>query len=176
MGAYTRVLAAIGLAGAAALGAVACEPGTGGGLSAMAVSFTTDAAGTRALERAGVQVRWLSCTTTLSTGRTASPPAPGVATVACEGETDEAGAAGTGRKITINGKVTQEIDGRCVRGDLKAEAGGRTVFHVGVLGDCSAPTPTRVPGAPTRVPGGDGPPRPTVTVTVTVTETRTPGK
>lgn len=48
MGAYGRVPAAIGLTCAAVLGAVACEPRSGG-LSEAAVSFTTDTAGTRAL-------------------------------------------------------------------------------------------------------------------------------
>ncbi|MGW2559963.1 hypothetical protein ACWCXB_12080 [Streptomyces sp. NPDC001514] len=164
MGAYTRVLAAIGLAGAAALGAVACEPGTGG-LSTMAVSYTTDTTGTRALERAGVDVRRLSCTSTLNSGATNSPSPQSVATVDCQGET------GDGRKITITGTVTQELGGRCVRGDLTAKAGPRTVFRAHVLGDCTATTGPAPAPAP-----GDGTPRPTVTVTVTVTETRAPGK
>ncbi|MFE7772796.1 hypothetical protein ACFU5O_02630 [Streptomyces sp. NPDC057445] len=170
MGAYRRVLAAIGLAGAAALGAAACEPGAGG-LSATAVSFTTDTTGTRAFERAGVDVRRLSCTATLDTGpsassspRSSSTPRS-VATVDCRGE------SGDGRKITLKGKVTQELGGRCVRGDLTAKAGDRTVFRANVLGDCTA-SATLAPGPSS----GNGAPRPTVTVTVTVTETRTPGK
>ncbi|MGW1884924.1 hypothetical protein [Streptomyces sp. NPDC001970] len=151
MRAYTRVLAAIGLAGAAAVGTAACEPGTGG-LSTMAVSRTTDTSGTRALERAGVDVRWLSCTSTLNSGTTASPSPPSVATVDCEGET------GDGTQITLTGKVTQEVGGRCVHGDLTAKAGTRTVFRADVLGDCSASRP-----APSRDPApGNGAPRPTV--------------
>ncbi|MFD7442208.1 hypothetical protein [Streptomyces sp. NPDC059909] len=166
MGAYTRVLAAIGLAGATALGAVACEPGSGG-LSTMAVSYTTDATGTRELERAGVDVRRLSCASTLNSAAANSPSPRSAATVDCQGET------GDGRKITITGTVTHELGGRCVRGDLTAKAGTRTVYRAHVLGDCTA-TATTGP-APAPAPG-NGTPRPTVTVTVTVTETRTPGK
>lgn len=108
-------------------------------------------------------MRRLSCTATLNTRATASPSRPGAATVHCEGET------GDDRKITIDGTVTQEIGGRCVRGDLTARAGGRTVFRAAVLGDCGPPRTTPAPG-------DHGTPRPTVTVTVTVIETRTPGK
>ncbi|MEU6703069.1 hypothetical protein [Streptomyces wuyuanensis] len=170
-----RALAAAVCAAGAATCLVACEPGTSGGLSAMAVSYTTDIAGTRALEKEGVRVRWLSCAARLGGAGGASPSAPApvgsaraAAGVDCEGETDEGG------RITIGGTVTQEIGGRCVHGDLTAESDGRRVFRAYVLGDCSAPLPT-----PTRTPllfapGDAGAPRPTVTVTVTVTETRTP--
>ncbi|WP_351227468.1 hypothetical protein [Streptomyces sp. NPDC002133] len=142
MGAYRHVLAAIGPAGAAAVGTAACEPGTGG-LSTMVVSCTTDTTGTRALERAGVDERWLSCTSTLNSTTTASPSPPSVATVDCEGET------GDGTEITLTGKVTQEVGGRCVRGDLTAKAGTRTAFRADVLGDCAAPV---------RPPAGTPPP------------------
>ncbi|MDI9884157.1 hypothetical protein QMZ92_07035 [Streptomyces sp. HNM0645] len=164
-----RVLATVVCAVGTASGLVACEPGTSGGLSAMAVSYTTDIAGTRALENEGVRVRWLSCAARLDSGASASPSARAAAGVDCEGETDDGG------KITIGGTVTQEIGGRCVHGDLTAKSDGRRVFRAYVLGDCNAPVPTpaRTP-APPPAPGDGGAPRPTVTVTVTVTETRTP--
>ncbi|MFE3494055.1 hypothetical protein [Streptomyces sp. NPDC059175] len=162
MRAYGRALAAMALAGISGLGVVACEPHSGG-LSEMAVSFTTDITGTGALEHEGVKVRWLSCTASLNAPATATPSHAGAATVHCEGETDD------GRRITIDGTVTQEVDGRCVRGDLTAKADGRTVFRASVLGDCKPPR--TVP-----VPGGRGTPGPAATVTVTVTETRDPGK
>ncbi|HET6859001.1 MAG TPA: hypothetical protein VFH94_18175, partial [Streptomyces sp.] len=105
---HRRVLAAIGLAGAAVVAVSACEPGADG-LSSVAVSMTTDQTGTRALERAGVDVQWMSCTATVGEGErvntdTASPTrsARSVATVKCEGETK------SGQEIRIDGKVTEE--------------------------------------------------------------------
>ncbi|MFD4721035.1 hypothetical protein ACFWOY_17015 [Streptomyces sp. NPDC058423] len=165
-----RVLATAVCAAGTASGLAACEPGTSGGLSAMAVSYTTDIAGTRALENEGVRVRWLSCAARLDRGASASPSARAAAGVDCEGETDGGG------RITIGGTVTQEIGGRCVHGDLTAKSDGRRVFRAYVLGDCNAPVPTpgRTPAPPPPAPGDGGAPRPTVTVTVTVTETRAP--
>jgi hypothetical protein len=159
----------------------ACEPGGGGGLNSFAVALTTDQTGTRALERAGVEVSWLTCTATVGdraraiTGPSARPSpvtsAPSVrdvATVACEGQTKD------GKEIRVAGKVTEERDGRCVRGDLTAEVGGRTVFRANVLGDCSArptsrPPTWRPPPEPTLRPTW----RPTRTVTATATRPTT---
>ncbi|CAM5320820.1 hypothetical protein GCM10010329_74650 [Streptomyces spiroverticillatus] len=203
MGAWRRVrhrrtLAAAVLAGATAVGVAACEPGGGGGLSTFAVALTTDQTGTRALERAGIDVAWLTCTSTVGdSGRvsanpsqrpslvTAAPAARNVATVACQGQTKD------GKEIRVDGKVTEERDGRCVRGDLTATVGERTVFRANVLGDCDARPTTRPPTwspppkptvrptwRPTRTVTATAPrpttspeppsPRPTVTVTVTV--------
>ncbi|MFJ2741832.1 hypothetical protein ACIO3O_19465 [Streptomyces sp. NPDC087440] len=204
MGAWRRVrhrrtLAAAVLAGATVAGVAACEPGgDGGGLSSFAVALTTDQTGTRALERAGIDVSWMTCTSTLGDRArvsadpslrpslvTAAPSARNVATVACEGQTKD------GREIDVEGRVTEERDGRCVRGDLTATVGGRTVFRANVLGDCNArptsrpptwsppPEPTLRPTSrptrtvtatatrPTTAPEPPAP-RPTVTVTVTV--------
>ncbi|MFJ4875387.1 hypothetical protein ACIP93_09245 [Streptomyces sp. NPDC088745] len=166
---HRRVLAAAVLAGATAAGAAACEPGGEGGPSSFAVALTTDRAGTRALERAGFDVSWLTCTSTVGGGARGSAlpsvrPSPatasGVASVACEGQTKD------GEEIRVAGRVTEERDGRCVRGDLAAEVGGRTVFRVSVLGDCGA-RPT------TRPPTWSPPPEPTVRPTRTVTATAT---
>ncbi|GBQ00114.1 hypothetical protein SSP531S_15240 [Streptomyces spongiicola] len=166
-----RVLTASACAALTASGLVACDPGTSGGLSAMAVSYTTDRAGTRALEEEGVPVHWLSCSARLNSATGASPSGRAAAGVDCEGET------GDGARITITGTVTQEIGGRCVHGDLTAKSDGRRVFRAYVLGDCNAPLPTatRTPWSFPPAPGNGGAPRPTVTatVTVTVTETRT---
>ncbi|MEU8886478.1 hypothetical protein [Streptomyces sp. NPDC048442] len=172
---HRRTLAAIGVAGAAVAGVTACEPGAADGLSSFAVALTTDQRGTSALQRAGVDVDWMTCTATVGeTGRataragraTGSPgPRRSVATVACEGQSRD------GREIRIAGKVTDERDGRCVRGDLTAKVSGRTVFRVSVLGNCNAPTtgPTSAPPTwptpttgPTHRPTG----KPTTTVTV----------
>ncbi|GAA3371406.1 hypothetical protein GCM10020367_21940 [Streptomyces sannanensis] len=165
MGASRRTLAALGIAAAAVVGVAACEPV--GGLNTAAVAVTTDQMGTRALERAGVDVRWLSCTASTengggSGGTSPTPSGARRVSVDCRGKT------GGGKDITLTGEVTEERAGRCVRGDLVAKVDGRTVFQARVLGDCSAPPVTPTTG-PTPPPAGPG--RPTVTVTVTVTET-----
>ncbi|WP_274558284.1 hypothetical protein [Streptomyces spiramyceticus] len=156
-----RTLAALGIAAASAVGVSACEPGADG-LSSVAVAMTTDQTGTRALERAGVDVQWMSCTSTVGEERgkgtaKSTPSATDFATVTCEGETKD------GKDIRIDGKVTDERDGRCVRGDLTAKVAGRTVFQADVLGNCNAASPTT-----------SSPDRPTVTVTVTTTVTAGP--
>lgn len=184
-GRLPTVVAAVAVA-VSAVGISACQPV--GGLDTAAIALTTDQAGTRLLEHDGVAVRWLSCTATVNDGRgsgasagragaSASPTRRSVATVDCQGRTK------SGERITVAGKVTREIAGRCVRGDLTARVGGRTVFRVGVLGDCEArdtqrptwsgeprPTVTRtVHPTGTHPPGTDPPTTPPVTVTVTVT-------
>ncbi|QFR02538.1 hypothetical protein F9278_13890 [Streptomyces phaeolivaceus] len=135
---------------------VACE---GGGLNTGAVAFTTDQLGTEELERQGLDVQWLNCTASYDgDGKKSEGPSASVATVAnvdCQGEDKE------GRKITVTGKVTKEVNGRCVRGDLTAKVGGKEWFHVEGLGNCEAPASDR--------PGQPGQPGPTVTVTVTQT-------
>ncbi|WP_208853151.1 hypothetical protein [Streptomyces albofaciens] len=146
-----RLLAAVGAAGAAVVAVTACEPA--GGLNTSSVAYTTDQAGTEALKRVGVKVSWLSCTATVprdqrtTAGATASANRHTVATVDCQGQTVH------GSRITITGRVTSEVDGRCVRGRLTARVAGQVVFQVGVLGNCDADEPT-------------GSPRPTVTHTV----------
>ncbi|MFF6994978.1 hypothetical protein ACFY93_08460 [Streptomyces sp. NPDC008313] len=143
----------------------ACEPTDG--LSSAAVAYTTDQTGTRALEKQGIDVRWLSCTATYGGGNkaytpgkaTASSGTRDVAGVDCQGET------GDGTDITLKGKVTRAVDGKCVRGDLTARVGGKQRFHVDVLGDCEASDGTSAPGGGSHDPGR---PAPTVTVTRTV--------
>ncbi|HSX98946.1 MAG TPA: hypothetical protein VLG91_16380 [Streptomyces sp.] len=152
---------------------VACE---GGGLNTGAVAFTTDRLGTEELEREGLDVRWLTCTASYDSdagaggdgdgdgekqggGRKPGTPSASAATVAdvdCTGEDKE------GRDISLTGKVTKEVNGRCVRGDLTAKVGGKEWFHVEGLGNCDAPDPSA---------GLPDPDRPGPTVTVTVTQT-----
>ncbi|MFF9772426.1 hypothetical protein ACF1HJ_01880 [Streptomyces sp. NPDC013978] len=152
-----RLLLGAGLGVCAVAGLVACE---GGGLNTGAVAFTTDQLATKELEREGLDVQWLTCTASYDGeggGKSASPSSS-VATVAkvdCQGEDKE------GRDITVTGKVTKEVNGRCVRGDLTAKVDGKEWFHVEGLGDCDAPESGQ-PGAP-------GQPGPTATVTVTQT-------
>ncbi|WP_246114106.1 hypothetical protein [Streptomyces montanus] len=171
-----RTPALAGLAAVTVLGATACEPGDG--VSSVAVAITTDQVGTRELERQGVDVQWVSCTA--SYGDKAKPgnsPSPrSVANVDCVGETKD------GKDISIKGKVTQEVNGKCVRGDLTAKVGGKQWFRVDVLGNCDAAEPSKEP--PSTPPGDHKStppvdhrttppheqPGPTVTVTVTVTE------
>lgn len=156
-----RLLLGAGLGVVAVVGLVACE---GGGMNTGAVAFTTDQMGTRELERHGVDVQWLNCTASYddSGGDKSSSPSASVNTVAnvdCKGEDKD------GRDITITGKVTKEVNGKCVRGDLTAKVDGKERFRVDVLGNCNAPDPTPTPGSPNQ------PDQPGPTVTVTVTQT-----
>ena len=161
-----RVVAAAGLVVAVVGGVVACDPG---GLGSATVAFTTDQTATKELERRDVDVQWLTCTASVDgnkasgAGSSPSPSASAVASVDCRGETRD------GKDITVTGKVTRAVDGRCVRGDLTAKVDGKQWFRVSGLGNCDAPsTPTRTPPA-TWQPPDNGRPAPTVTVTVTRT-------
>ncbi|MGW2795244.1 hypothetical protein ACWC9H_35715 [Streptomyces sp. NPDC001251] len=151
------------LAALAIGGATACDPI--GGLNSTAVAVTTEQTATAALAHEHVDVKWLTCNASLNSGAGATPSAAAtakqVADVDCQGETKD------GKAIAVKGKVTQEVEGRCVKGDLTAKVAGRTVFRASVLGNCTAPAPTTGPTTP--APGG----RPTVTVTTTVTVTVT---
>ncbi|WP_328707824.1 hypothetical protein [Streptomyces mesophilus] len=144
-----------------ALGVAACSP-LDGQLSTVGVSITTDQKGTDALEKKGIDVQWLSCTSSFGEGggtpdSAKSPSVRSVATVDCEGRTKD------GREITLTGKVTEERSGACVRGDLTAKVAGKTVLQADVLGNCADAKPT------SRPPGNGNGPQPTVTVTTTVT-------
>ncbi|MET9472560.1 hypothetical protein ACFYWN_09495 [Streptomyces sp. NPDC002917] len=168
-----RIPAVLCLVGAAVAGAVACEPIDG--LNSASVALTTDRTGTGALERKGVDVRWLNCTAEVEGGgATRSSPSPSasvrqVAQVDCRGRTVG------GKDITLAGKVTKEVNGACVRGDLTGRVGDRTVLRADALGNCDAAPSTGGVTPPTGggaggSGGGGGGARPTVTVTVTVTE------
>ncbi|WPO73808.1 hypothetical protein [Streptomyces sp. KN37] len=174
----TPILYAVGLAGAAALGVTACDPANGG-LNTAAVALTTDRMGTKELERQKLDVAWLSCTARYQdrvTPKSGEPTEKAVVEVDCQGES---GGNDGNKDITIKGKVSSLVDGRCVRGDLTAKVDGKQWFKVDVLGNCGAgdgdggsPTP---PGSSHQPPSQPPPshdrpePRPTVTVTVTVT-------
>ncbi|GAA3883148.1 hypothetical protein GCM10023084_40060 [Streptomyces lacrimifluminis] len=160
-----------GLVAAVVGGVVACDPG---GLGSATVAYTTDQTTTKELERRNVGVQWLTCTASVDSGNSnsnkvstsGSSPTPSeipVADVDCQGKTTD------GKDITVTGKVTRAVNGRCVRGDLTAKVDGKQWFRVSGLGNCDAPsTPTRT--APvTWQPPDDGQPAPTVTVTVTRT-------
>lgn len=155
----------VGVGVSAVVGLTACEMGHG--LNTGAVAYTTDQMGTKELERRGVDVQWLNCTASYDRdgdGGKSSAPSSSVDTVAdvdCTGEDKE------GRDISLTGKVTKEVNGKCVRGDLTAKVDDKERFHVDVLGNCDAPDPTPATGAPN--PGQPDRPGPTVTVTVTRT-------
>jgi hypothetical protein len=164
-----RLLLGAGLGVAAVVGLTACEPGAG--LNTGAVAYTTDQMGTKELERQGVDVQWLNCTASYDSdgddGKSRSPSASvdTVANVDCTGKDKE------GRDITLTGKVTKEVDGKCVRGDLTAKVDGKEWFHVDVLGNCDAPDPTPTAGVPGPPDPPEPPDRPGPAVTVTVTQT-----
>uniref|UniRef100_UPI0033293FF1 hypothetical protein n=1 Tax=Streptomyces massasporeus TaxID=67324 RepID=UPI0033293FF1 len=152
-----RVAVAATFAVLAVGGAVACEPGS---ISSASVAYTTDETVTKELNRQKAGVRWLTCTASYGeNGGKSSPSARErtVATVDCEGETDD------GKDITVDGKVTHAVDGACVRGNITAKVDGKVWFQVDGLGDCNSTTPPPVGGP------ADGRPGPTVTVTVTQT-------
>ncbi|MFG3257943.1 hypothetical protein [Streptomyces sp. NPDC048172] len=176
-----RLAGAAGAVTAVVLGTAACEPGDAGGLSTASVALATDQAGTAALEHAGIKVQWMSCTAHMGTRpgtgtATATRSAKGneVARVECEGETTNR------KKLAIKGRVTEEQGGRCVRGDLVATSGDRTLFRASVLGDCDAKPSgtTTAPPRPTTTRPTDRPTeptdRPTVTETVDPPPTSTP--
>jgi hypothetical protein len=114
---------AVLLAGGALAGVTACDPADG--LGATAVSATTDQLATRALRHDHVDVQWLSCSATQDKTRD---------TVDCLGRTKSQ------QKISVKGTVTKQMDGECVRGRLTATVGGRTVWDVGGLGECTPRT------------------------------------
>ncbi|MFI7136463.1 hypothetical protein ACIBQ5_01445 [Streptomyces massasporeus] len=152
-----RVAVAAAFAVLAVGGAAACEPGS---ISSASVAYTTDETVTKELNRQKAGVRWLTCTASYGeNGGKSSPPARErtVATVDCEGETDD------GKGITVDGEVTHAVDGACVRGNITAKVDGKVWFQVDGLGDCDSTTPPPVGGP------ADGGPGPTVTVTVTQT-------
>ncbi|WP_415950272.1 hypothetical protein [Streptomyces sp. KLOTTS4A1] len=143
---------------------MACQP-VDGELSTAAVALTTDRKGTDALEKKGIEVQWLNCGASLGEGEgrgnggastaAKSPSVRSIATVDCEGRTED------DREITLTGKVTEERGGACVRGDLTGKVAGKTVLRADVLGNCADYTPRSRPP--------DNRPGPTVTVTRTVT-------
>ena len=161
-----RLAGVTGLVVVAVGGAVACEPAD---LSSASVAYTTSRTATEQLERQHVKVRWLSCsgdygsnTRSATAGRQPAPSETTVVTVNCKGQT------GDGKDITVKGRVTRAVDGRCVRGDLRATVGGKQVFHVEGLGNCDAPSaPSYTPPASYQ-PTVPGQPGPTVTVTRTI--------
>ncbi|MFH8441173.1 hypothetical protein ACH4D3_08070 [Streptomyces sp. NPDC018026] len=150
-----RRIAPVAVGAAVAVGGlVACEPG---GLSSATVAYTTDQTVTRELQRLKADVHWLTCTASYGgKGSTASASENAVATVHCEGKTDD------NKDITVDGKVTRVVNGACVRGGLTAKVDGKEWFRVKGLGNCDA---TSAP--PANRPSRNGP-GPTVTVTRTI--------
>ncbi|MFH8979799.1 hypothetical protein [Streptomyces varsoviensis] len=97
------------------------------------MSVTTDQLATRALERNNVPVQWLACSGQVEgTGKKdkGSPPPVTAVGVDCQGQTKD------GKKIIVYGRVTGISGDSCVRGNLTAKVGGKTVFTATVLGSC----------------------------------------
>ncbi|WP_247694137.1 MULTISPECIES: hypothetical protein [Streptomyces] len=157
MGVSRRMAGVVGLMAVTVGGLVACEPG---GLSSATVAYTTDELVTREMERRDAEVQWLTCTANFGSQGGSTPTAgeDTVADVDCQGRT------GTGKEITVDGKVTRAVNGACVRGRLTVEIDGKEWFRVNGLGDCDAAPSTPPAGQP-----GGQQPGPTVTVTVTKT-------
>ncbi|WP_406419292.1 hypothetical protein OH809_28990 [Streptomyces sp. NBC_00873] len=163
-----RIPAVLCLVGTAVAGAVACEPIDG--LNSASVALTTDRTGTGALERKGVDVQWLNCTAEVEGGGTTPSSTSPSASVRQVAHVDCRGRTAGGKDVTLVGKVTREVNGLCVRGDLTGKVDGRTVLRADALGNCdAAPSTSRVTPPTGGGNGGGGRARPTVTVTVTVT-------
>lgn len=147
-------MAAVAVFAVVAVGGVAaCDPN--GAVSSATIAYTTDQVATKELDRQNADVRWLTCTASYDDGgSTPTSSANTVATVDCNGETND------GQDIKVKGKITRTVSGACVRGDLTATVGGKQWFHVEGLGNCDATTPP----VNNPEPNGD-------TVTVTVTKT-----
>lgn len=149
------------------MGVAGCDPVDG--VDTASVAYTTDRTATSALEHHGVAVDWLTCTADAGTGTSPSPAASasvhGLAQVDCQGRTKDK------KDITVKGKVTRTVDGRCVSGDVTGRIGGDLAFRATLLGNCAAPPP-----AASATPPDPGGARPTATVTVTATVTQYPGK
>ncbi|MET9529502.1 MULTISPECIES: hypothetical protein [unclassified Streptomyces] len=138
-------------------------------MNTASVAYTTDRTATSALDHHGVGVDWLTCTADAAAASPAPTAAPrDVAQVDCRGRTKDK------KDITVKGRVTRTVDGRCVRGNLTSTVGGELAFTATLLGNCAAPPPDAGIPAPGHV--GDGGVRPTATVTVTATVTQYPGK
>ncbi|MBH5334787.1 hypothetical protein IHE55_08255 [Streptomyces pactum] len=135
-----RLLAAVAVTGAAMALTVACEPDDDRGLTAIGVAYTTDKVATEALERGRVQVRWLTCSGDAKGDERAGASRTPVREVAvrCRGRTEQGDA-----DIQVDGVVTYERKGACVKGDLTAKLEGRQVFRADVIGDCGSAEATR---------------------------------
>lgn len=133
---HGRSLLAAVAAVVAATAMTGCEP-RDGGVTAIAVSVTTDKVSTSALERGGVGVRWLTCNADLKRTPTAGASASGTgdsgttdASVNCRGRTED------DKAIGVSGKVTYVRENHCVRGDLTGKIAGTKVFRANVIGEC----------------------------------------
>ena len=179
------MLAAVGFAGAAAIGAAACDP-VDGGVNTASVAITTDEMATKELERQHLDVLWISCTARYKdkvTPSSGGPERDTPVTVDCQGQAKTGKGSDDTSDITVKGTVTSLVDGNCVRGNLTAKVDGKEWFRVDVLGDCAGgddgddngngggngggddhgDDPTKPADPPT----SQQPPGPTVTVTVT---------
>lgn len=145
---YKRALPAVAAAVTAVVAVTGCDP-KDGGMSSVGVAVTTDKVASRALEKGGIEVRWMTCNADLKGGRTAGASASqGTAretnaSVDCRGKTEN------DKDIRVTGKVTYVWQNHCVRGDLTAEVEGHRVFEANVIGDCDGGRETKNP-RPTR--------------------------
>lgn len=129
-----RIPVTAGAVAVAVLAVAGCEPENGrdGGISAVGVAVTTDKLSTRALERGGIGVRWMTCTG----NRKHEPTAGSSATPDPETDVDCRGRTENDRDIRVTGTVTFHREDRCVRGDLKGTVDGHQVFRADHIGTC----------------------------------------
>ncbi|MBB5933034.1 hypothetical protein [Streptomyces zagrosensis] len=142
---WRHTVIALGALGTAVGTLAACDD-VEGGLRATTVAVTTDKVGTRALERGGIDVQWLTCTAQIKreddgkgNDRSKAPRSrnEGRAQVSCRGETNG------NQDLKIDGLVTYVREDRCVRGDLTGTLEGRVVFEADLIGECAGGQPNR---------------------------------
>ncbi len=138
---YGRPLLVVAVSVAAAVAVTGCDP-EDNGVSSIVVAVTTDKVASRALDKGGVEVRWLTCNADLKSGRTAGASASDDAhrerdegtetdaSVDCRGET------ASDKKIKVSGRVTFVRKNHCVRGHLTASVDGHRAFEARVIGEC----------------------------------------
>ncbi|MBL1098208.1 hypothetical protein [Streptomyces coffeae] len=136
-----RPLLAVAVSVAAVVAVTGCDR-KDNGVSSIVVAVTTDKVASRALEKGGVDVRWMTCNADLKGGRTAGASSSGDhnrernegigidASVDCRGETE------SDKDIKVSGKVTFVRKNQCVRGHLTASVDGHRAFEARVIGEC----------------------------------------
>ncbi|KUJ70681.1 hypothetical protein ACZ90_01970 [Streptomyces albus subsp. albus] len=130
-----RLLPVVALVGITLAAATACDPEDDRGLTAVSAAYTTDKVATKALERGGIGVHWLTCTGDAKGDEVAGSSRKPVRSVKvdCRGNAEKRDA-----EIRVSGVVTYQRKGKCVRGDLTAKVSGRKVFRASVIGDCGS--------------------------------------
>ncbi|MDN3054390.1 hypothetical protein PH213_07530 [Streptomyces sp. SRF1] len=121
---------AVAVVGAAAVAMTGCEPADDG-LSSVTVAVTTDQVATRALERGGVGVLWMSCNAEFRNGRTVgASPSRGSGRTRAGEPAGEDGRAREGVRVreSVRTRATERRE-RAQATDARVHCRGRTENH-----------------------------------------------